>query len=196
MAWPYVEVVIASALATSLREGAVKLFGTTQALSALFLAATMAAAPLALADDLGSPPPLEPGASADWTEVNQVLEIPQQCDKDAVAMLCDRGEAVPAPDDPFAAADPNAQSPADAQAAQDAAQAGNYGSIEDYENQYATAETANGALFVPAPVYVPMRPMYLSPPPVVINPPRHPGPYYLRPLPFHHRFGGSRFRGR
>lgn len=176
-----------------------KLLGTAQTLSMLFLAGILAASPLTFADDLGSPPPPEPGASADWTEVNQVLEIPQQCDKDAVAMLCDRGEAPPAPSDPHSAADPDAQSQASAagQEAQDpSADPATYGSIEDYENQYATAEAGSGALFVPVPVYVPMRPTYLVPAPVIVNRPPVAGPHYLRPLPFGGRFGGGHFRRR
>lgn len=177
-----------------------KLLGTAQTLSMLFLAAILAASPLTFADDLGSPPPPEPGASADWTEVNQVLEIPQQCDKDAVAMLCDRGESPAAQGDALSAMDPDAQSQASAtgQGAQDpAADPGTYGSIEDYENQYATAEAGSGALYVPVPVYVPIRPMYLMPAPVIVNRAPAPGPHYLRPLPFGHRFsGGGHFRGR
>lgn len=170
-----------------------KLLRIAQTLAMLLFVGIIAAAPYALADDLGSPPPPEAGASADWTEVNQVLEIPQQCDKDAVAMLCDRGENTSS--SPFADGDQDGTSQAPADAQNSSADAGSYGSIEDYENQYATAETAAGALYLPAPVYVPMRPTYLVPAPVIVRPPPA-GPHYLRPLPFRHFGGGGHFRGR
>ena len=55
------------------------------------LMAMLASAPRAIADDI-NPDADVPDFStlADTAPPNQVLEIPQQCDQDAVAVLCDR----------------------------------------------------------------------------------------------------------
>lgn len=167
------------------------------ALCAAIVAGILVAASCARADDLTAP---APGASSDFNDVNQVLEIPQQCDKDAVAVLCDRGESDSTPQNDASAQPPtdsgsveDGSAPPSAETSADNANAV-YGSIDDYQHQYETAESSAAAIYLPAPVYVPMAPRYtfLAPAPYVIGSPIARGPRFLSPL----RFGHHSFRRR
>jgi hypothetical protein len=164
------------------------------------LMATLASAPRAVADDI-NPDADVPDFStlADSTPPNQVLEIPQQCDQDAVAVLCDRS------------ADASMASGGDEDLANDP----NLGSVYDYANQNITNEaSAAGTMNVPmyAPGYLMPAPMILSLRP--FGPGAYqqwaggpgayqqmaPGPGYIQPPPLGYRpngggFGPRRFGG-
>ncbi len=166
------------------------------------LMAMLASAPRAIADDI-NPDADVPDFStlADSTLPNQVLEIPQQCDQDAVAVLCDRS------------ADASMASGGDENLANDP----NLGSVYDYANQNITNEaSAAGTMNVPmyAPGYLMPAPMILSLRP--FGPGAYqqwaggpgayqqmaPGPGYIQPPPLGYRpyglgggFGPRRFVG-
>jgi hypothetical protein len=93
------------------------------------------------------------GAIADSSPPNQVLEIPQQCDQDAVAALCDRSADTTATSDP----DADADLPADA----------DVGSLSDYANESIGPEmSAPGTMNVPVGLYAPA---VLAPAPFVVS---------------------------
>ncbi len=134
-----------------------------KAFAALAFAGLFAAAPYACAD--GSAPAPAPPAAPD--EINQVLEIPQQCGKEAVTMLCDRSTAVPDPDAPRAfaadAVSPGPDSPlpglpqdGSAAAPSDDPTKVAYGSRGDYESQFEPSDSAPVVQYLPMPVFVPM----------------------------------------
>jgi hypothetical protein len=103
-------------------------------------------------------------AIADSAPPNQVLEIPQQCDQDAVAALCDRStDSAPSSD---ADSDPEADFPADA----------DVGSLSDYANESIGPEmSAPGTMNVPVGLYAPA---VLAPAPFVVSSgPGDPGTY-------------------
>jgi hypothetical protein len=115
---------------------------------AVLLAAVIGRGSVAFgADNSDSPESL---VEADWLGVRQVLVIPQQCSREAVSTLCDRGEGE---NDDFAAipatrADAGAS--ARAKANRDRL---DYGTLADYERQ------RTGGDFVPAaPGYVTIPP--------------------------------------
>jgi hypothetical protein len=92
-------------------------------------------------------------APSDSSMANQVLEIPQQCDQDAVAVLCDRSAnaAIGADEDESVASEPDT------------------GSVYDYANQNIIGEaSSSGTTNLPAGILVPEYPA-LSPPPVVVS---------------------------
>ena len=139
-----------------------------------------------------------PGTSVESSDPNQVLEIPQQCDKGAVASLCDR----PASSDASASgsadplADPSQVTTAAPNAAgvdpSQAALPQNVGSIDDYQNQN-LPEASGGPVYVavPEPVYVPQY-SYLSPGPVIVPNGSFAGPRYVQPMPLGFQPGGVR----
>ena len=86
-------------------------------------------------------------SGTDSSMANQVLEIPQQCDQDAVAVLCDRSTdtSTAADEDESLASEPDA------------------GSVFDYANQNiindaSSTGTTNLPVGVFAPAYVPLSP--------------------------------------
>jgi hypothetical protein len=166
----------------------------------LFSAACFAAS----GDDFSPPSGVE--------EPNQVLEIPQQCSSEAVAALCDRGDANGAPgSDGGGTSSTPANAVADNNgAAQDnsavAASAGDatdgaYGSIDDYENQFSgNAPEMVPQYVVPMPRFVPVMPMYSYPPvysrpPVYSYAPPRPPRLWRRYAPRPGHFGRLRFGG-
>ena len=71
------------------------------------LVAILTTAPLAIADDIDPDADIpDISTMTDTTPVNPVLEIPQQCDQDSVAVLCDRSA-----DDSSPSADVDAAAP-------------------------------------------------------------------------------------
>jgi hypothetical protein len=187
------------------------------------ITAMLAIAPRAVADDI-NPDADVPDIStlSDPAQVNPVLEIPQQCDQDSVAVLCDRSA-----DDSSAAPDANADADAtnvDANDANAVANNPDVGSVYDYANQNITNDaSAMGTTSVPLGAGVVGYPA-LAPAPVVVssvpigpgsypqwvpgpgayrNP--VPGPGFLAPMPFsrprsfgggfamHSFFGGGHF---
>ena|SRR3984885_351457 len=148
---------------------------------------------------------------ADSSMANQVLEIPQQCDQDAVAVLCDRSTdaAIAADEDDSVANEPDT------------------GSVYDYANQNIIGEASStGTTNLPAGILVPEY-APLSPGPVVVSAHTEgpgsyqqwasgpgtyqqfaPGPGFVAPMPLgyrpyglgpsfspgpFHSFGGGRF---
>jgi hypothetical protein len=128
--------------------------------------AMLATAPRAIADDI-DPDADVPDISTvtDSTPANPVLEIPQQCDQDSVAVLCDRSS-----EDSFPASNASAATPnADADGATDVASNPNVGSVYDYANQNITKEaSAMGTMSVPLGLYAPGY-RVLSPAPVIVS---------------------------
>lgn len=160
---------------------------SSKILTVAILATILAIAPMALADDMNTAP--DPVASAELSESNQILEIPQQCDKDSVAVLCDHAASSTA--DPSASSDPaqaTAQAPANQPDPSQAAPANDadVGSIDDYQNQNAPAYVA-----VPEYVYVPQY-TYLAPAPVIVSNGSFGGPRYVSPMPLGFQPGGVR----
>jgi hypothetical protein len=176
-----------------------------------FITMMLAIAPRAIADDI-DPDADVPDIStlSDPTQVNPVLEIPQQCDQDSVAVLCDRSadDGSASPD-----VDPNADgADVDANDANAVANNPDVGSVYDYANQNITTETsAMGTTSVPLGMGVLGYPA-LAPAPVVVsaapfgpgsypqwvpgpgayrNP--VPGPGFLAPMPMYRprSFGGG-----
>jgi hypothetical protein len=131
------------------------------------LVAILTTAPLAIADDIDPDADIpDISTMTDTTPVNPVLEIPQQCDQDSVAVLCDRSA-----DDSSPSADADAAAPnADADDSGDvASNPSDVGSVYDYANQNITNEaSAMGTTSVPLGVAVPGYPV-LSPGPVVVS---------------------------
>jgi hypothetical protein len=120
------------------------------------LLAMLTHAPKAIADDIDPDADVPDASTMDPTPPDQVLEIPQQCDQDAVAMLCDR-----TPDAAAAAA----VTPSDADA-DDPTDDADVGSLDDYTNQNAAIETsAPGTMSVPVGFYPPL----LAPGPVIVS---------------------------
>jgi hypothetical protein len=120
------------------------------------LLAILTRAPKAIADDIDPDADVPDASTLDSSPPDQVLEIPQQCDQDAVAALCDR-----TPDTAAAAeatpADSDADVPVDA---------ADVGSLADYTNQNSAIETsAPGTMNVPVGFYPPL----LSPGPVIVS---------------------------
>jgi hypothetical protein len=120
------------------------------------LLAILTRAPKAIADDIDPDADVPDASTLDSSPPDQVLEIPQQCDQDAVAALCDR-----TPDTATAAeatpTDSDADVPVDA---------ADVGSVADYTNQNSAIETsAPGTMNVPVGFYPPL----LSPGPVIVS---------------------------
>jgi hypothetical protein len=158
------------------------------------LLAMLTRVPRAMADDI-DPDADVPDASTlpDFSPPDQVLEIPQQCDQDAVAMLCDRSP------------EPATSSDADADSSQDPSiDTADVGTLSDYTNQNAALEaSAAGTMNVPAGFYPPV----LAPGPVIVSsfgaggPGTYqqwasgpgfyrsmvPGPGYIQPMPLGYR---------
>src|SRR5579872_839551 len=132
-------------------------------------------------------------APTDSSMANQVLEIPQQCDQDAVAVLCDRSTdaAIAADEEDSVASEPDA------------------GSVYDYANQNIIGEASStGTTNLPAGVLVPEY-TALSRGPVVLSshtdgpgsyqqwasgpgsyPQFAPGPGFIAPMPLgYHPYG-------
>jgi len=105
------------------------------------LLAMLAVASRASADDINPDADIpDYTAIADSAPPNQVLEIPQQCDQDAVAELCDRSTDTAPP------ADSNPDFPADA----------DVGSLSDYASESIGPElSAPGTMNVPVGLYAP-----------------------------------------
>jgi hypothetical protein len=141
------------------------------------LIAILTNAPRAIADDIDPDADIpDISTMTDTTPVNPVLEIPQQCDQDSVAVLCDRSA-----DDSSSSADADAAAPnPDAEDSGDvASNPPDVGSVYDYANQNITNEaSAMGTTSVPLGVAVPAYPV-LSPGPVVVSsaPVMGPGSY-------------------
>jgi hypothetical protein len=182
-------------------------------LLAIFVA-MLTGAPRAIADDINPDADVPDISATDPTPANPVLEIPQQCDSDSVAVLCDRSaEDNSSPIDATAAApDP------DTSGANDVASNPDVGSVYDYANQNITNEaSAMGTMSVPLGLGVSGYPVS-SPGPVVVSsspsgyqqwasgpgsyqqwaggPGSYrqwvPGPGYIAPMPLgYHPFGGG-----
>jgi|ERR1700722_7466177 hypothetical protein len=180
------------------------------------LTAILAGAPCAIADDI-NPDADVPDISSmsDPAPANPVLEIPQQCDQDSVAVLCDRSaedNSSSAVNDAYAAA------PApDADDSSELANNPNVGSVYDYANQNITSEaSAAGTMNVPMGGYAPGYAV-LSPGPTIVSGQEYrgpgsyqqwaggpgsyqqwaPGPGYIAPAPMgYHPYGlGGSFGG-
>jgi hypothetical protein len=116
----------------------------------IFLA-TLSLAHRAIADDINPDADVPDASTLDSAPPDQVLEIPQQCDQDAVAMLCDRTP------DTATSSDPDADLPVDA---------ADVGSLSDYTNQNAALEaSAAGTMNVPVGFY----PAVIAPGPVIVS---------------------------
>ncbi len=178
-----------------------------------FFALMLAISSTAMADDINPDADVPDISTADATPANPVLEIPQQCDQDSVAVLCDRSA-----DGGAAVADATAAtSSGDADSSNQVASNPDLGSVYDYANQNITSEaSATGTMNVPLGVGVMGYPA-LAPAPVVVssgpNPyvgpgayqqwvsgpgtwqPRMPGPGFLSYHPFGMSggFGGGHF---
>ena len=140
------------------------------------LTAILASAPRVIADDI-NPDADVPDISTltDSTPANPVLEIPQQCDQDSVAVLCDRSADYSSPSSDLNAAAPNVD-PNDSSAL---ANNPDLGSVYDYANQNITNEASvTGTMNVPVGVYVRGYPV-LSPAPTIVSSglPNGPGSY-------------------
>jgi hypothetical protein len=130
---------------------------------AVVLMAMLAVASRASAEDIDPDADIpDYSAIADSAPPNQVLEIPQQCDQDAVAALCDRStDATATPD-----SDPEADFPADA----------DVGSLSDYANESIGPEmSAPGTMNVPVGLYAPA--VFAPAPFIVSSGPGGPGTY-------------------
>lgn len=152
-------------------------FGWPKVLFPLVLIGALTLSSHAVAQKAG-----EPVIFARGTELaaNQVLEIPQQCDKDAVAVLCDRGASADSTEED---SQPQDELPATAGGQV-------YGSIEDYENQREADATV--VYLAPRPVYVPAYPLYRTMPAPGGVPAAPAGPRFLAPLPYRPgAFGGG-----
>jgi len=114
------------------------------------LTGLLAAAPIAIADDysLDSSDPV-----ADSSDANQVLEIPQQCDPEAIGNPCESEIS------------PDAETSSDPSAPSDVANDPNSGTLDDYVNQDEAASA--GPVYMPAPEGAPNH-VYYSPSPVVV----------------------------
>ncbi|HVN28662.1 MAG TPA: hypothetical protein VMT64_09265, partial [Candidatus Binataceae bacterium] len=113
---------------------------------AAILLAMITVAHRAMADDI-NPDADVPDASTlpDTSPPDQVLEIPQQCDQDAVAALCDR-----TPDTAMSSATATPSDP-DMNSSIDTA---DVGTLDDYTNQNAAIEaSAVGTMNVPVGFY-------------------------------------------
>lgn len=155
---------------------------SAKSIFALVLIAALSLGSVARAEE-DSEPGLAPGSES----MDQVLEIPQQCDKDAVAVLCDRGET--GADSADQQAQQQDQSPAAAPGPGEVV-----GSLDDYQNQQETIDPT-AVYYVPVPVYVPVYPIYRTMPAPGGVPSVPSGTHFLRPLPMPHRPGafGGRF---
>lgn len=160
-----------------------KTCGFAKSLFALVLIGALTLGSAVLADEEG-----EPGIAPGSESADQVLEIPQQCDKDAVAVLCDRGDGSA----DSANQEPQPQDQNSAAGANYAGDSGQVvGSLDDYENQQETMDPM-AVYYVPVPVYVPVYRMYRAMPAPGGVPSVASGPHFLRPLPYRHgAFGGG-----
>jgi hypothetical protein len=136
-------------------------------LLAVFLA-MLAYAPRAIADDIDPDADIPDSSTlADPSPSDQVLEIPQQCDQDAVASLCDRSSESPASSDADLSS-VDAPNP-DTNASSDVANNPDLGSVYDYANQNITNETsAAGTTNVPIGGYFPGY-TTMSPSPTIVS---------------------------
>ena len=113
--------------------------------------ATLCLVHRAIAEDIDPDADVPDASTLDSSPPDQVLEIPQQCDKDAVAALCDRTP------DTAMSSDPAVDLPVDA---------ADVGSLSDYTNQNAAIEaSAAGTMNVPVGFYPPL----LAPGPVIVS---------------------------
>ena len=133
---------------------------------------TLAGAPGAIADDINPDADIPDSSTLDSSPPNPVLEIPQQCDQDSVAILCDRSSAdTSSSSDATADAAPSI----DANDSSNLASSPDLGSVYDYANQNITNDAfAAGTMNVPMGYYVPAYPV-LSPAPRFV--PSGPGSY-------------------
>jgi hypothetical protein len=158
-------------------QAVMKIFSTWKLIVLGLLVLTLVGASRAIADDI-DPDADVPDISTmnDTTPPNPVLEIPQQCDQDSVAVLCDRSSednsststdatALAGPSvDADGANDSNADD-----SNNDVANNPNVGSVYDYANQNITNEaSALGTMSVPLGGGLPGYPA-LAPSPVVVS---------------------------
>ena len=178
--WRASEAVLASILS-----GVSKLTRFSRTFVAFVAALLIAGPPASAADiaDLGTTP-----AVSEWPEVNQVLEIPQQCSQQAVAVWCDRSE----PDSSSNSAAGSSGQDQNSSSTQTADSGGNYGTADDYQNQATNMDPVMGPAYVPVPVFVPAYPVYVSRP--MPNPP--PRPVFGGSPWGHHSGGGGHHFGR
>jgi len=188
-------------------EAVMNIRGAWKLITAAVVLAMLAVAPRAIADDINPDADVpDLGTLTDSSPPNQVLEIPQHCDQDAVAVLCDRST------DSAMSSDSDANLPNDA----------DVGSISDYNNQnIATEMSGAGTMNVPVGLYPPT---ILAPAPVIVSsgvrgpgsyqqwargpgsyqsmtmgPAMTMGPGYIQPMPLGYRpglganFGALRF---
>jgi hypothetical protein len=196
MGLPQMVRVIASKL-----KAVMKIFTPWKLILLAIFTVVLSSAPRAIADDINPDADVPDISTTDATPVNSVLEIPQQCDSDSVAVLCDRSA-----DDSSMTADANAPaSNLDASGSNDVASNPNVGSVYDYANQNITNEaSAMGTMSVPLG-YVSGYPT-ISPAPMVVSggpgsyqqwtggPGSYrqwaPGPGYIAPMPLGYRPSG------
>ena len=127
------------------------------------LSAIVARAPTAIADDI-DPDADIPDIStlADPTPTNQVLEVPQQCGPESVAVPCNRSV-----DDGSSSSDAYVNAPNGDSI--DFANNPDAGSVYDYANQNTAIDASAGAINVPYDAYVPGYAV-LSPAPTIVSP--------------------------
>ena len=152
--------VIASAL-----KAVMKIFTPWKLILLAIFFAMLTSAPRVVADDINPDADVPDISTTDPTPANPVLEIPQQCDSDSVAVLCDRSS-----DDKSSPIDATAAAPdPDNSGANDVASNPDVGSVYDYANQNITNEaSAMGTTSVPLGLGVSGYPV-LSPGPVVVS---------------------------
>ena len=133
------------------------------------LAAMLATAPRVVADDINPDADVpDIGTMSDSAPPNPVLEIPQQCDQDSVAVLCDTSadDSSPSYDANAVSASAPSGDPGDSSYV---ANNPNLGSVYDYANQNITNEaSALGTMSVPLGIYAPGYPG-LSPSPTIVS---------------------------
>ncbi len=151
-------------IASQLKAG-MKMFTPWKLILLAMFVAMLTGAPRAIADDINPDADVPDISTTDATPANPVLEIPQQCDSDSVAVLCDRSS-----DDSSPPIDATAAAPApDTSGSNDVASNPDVGSVYDYANQNITNEaSAMGTMNVPLGVAAPGYPV-LSPGPVVVS---------------------------
>ena len=134
------------------------------------LSAIVARAPTAIADDI-DPDADVPDISTltDPAPTNQVLEVPQQCGPESVAVPCNRSV-----DDGSSSSDAYVNAPNGDSS--DFANNPDAGSVYDYANQNTANDASAGAMGVPTYLYVPGY-TGLSPAPTIVQSSPGPGAY-------------------
>ena len=175
----------------------------------MMLLAMLAPAPGANADSIDPDADVPDLGASDPTPANPVLEIPQQCDQDSVAMLCDRS-STDATSSATADATGDPSSAGNANDSVDVSSNSDVGTVYDYANQNITGEgSAMGTTLVPFGAYTPGY-RVLAPAPMIVSagPGSYqqwaggpgawhsmtPGPGYIAPMPLGYRpsgLGGS-----